>query len=222
MRPASGRFMPVSVVLVVAAACLAVAAAWIWLWAGIAKSGARRIAGAVALQLSFVVLVVGVVNGHGLSATLDALTPPLFIFLFPYYAQFDTFLFQVLPWAGVAAAIVLVACLAVPRLRLWSVAPSLLAFFAVGVIVGERISQQAMCKAAEAADIPEFRRRSLLWSLYNTPEELQFDIHAVAETGGRRLGWSYREMGWYEIPPDAWGEVDAPPFDCDALVEPKV
>lgn len=167
--------------------------------------------------MSFVVLVVGVVNGHGLSASLNALTPPLFVVLFPYYPRFDTFLFQVLPRAGVAAAIVLVACLAVPRLRLWSVAPSLLAFFAVGVIVGERISQQAMCKAAEAAGISQFRRKSLLWSLYYTPREFQFDIHAAAEIGERRFGWSYRELDWYEIPPDAWGEVDAPVFDCTPL-----
>ncbi len=202
-------------------ALVLLAAVWVWLCMGIMKTGIRYVAGAVASQISFVHLVFGLLTGQGLGAFFGAFVPPLILVLSERFAQFHSFLSDVLPMAFAAGGITFVAILAVPRLRLWSVAPALLVFLAVGIVVGENVSQRAMCRAAAHANIPEFRRRTLLWSLYNTPEEFQFDIHAAAEIDGRRLGWSYREMDWYEIPSDAWGEVDAAPFDCGALAASK-
>lgn len=193
------------------------AAVWVWLCMGIRKTGIRYVAGAVALQISFVDLVFGLLTGQGLGAFFGALVPPLILVFSERFAQFHSFLSDVLPMAFASGGLVFLAVLAVPKLRVWSVTPALLAFLATGIVVGERVSQRAMCRTAAEANIPEFRRRPLLWSLHNTPDEFQFDIHAAAEIGGRRLGWSYREMDWYEIPSDAWGEVDAAPFDCSAL-----
>jgi hypothetical protein len=74
-----------------------------------------------------------------------------------------------------------------------------------------------MCATAPALGIATFRRNSFFWSLVNAPEEFQFDIHAVATVGEESYGWSYREMGWYLIPREAWGDVAADIFDCGAI-----
>lgn len=212
--------------LAVAALVLAIlilpVAGWLWLCLGVLKSGIRSVFGAVAIQLSLVAIVFGLLIGSPLGALIVALAPPLVLFSPFNFLQFGLFFSMVLPIALSCGAIVLGIFLSLPGLRLWSVAPALLAVLSTGIVVGEHVSKREMCRTAEASGIVEFRRRTLLWSLQNVPEEFQFDIHAAAEVGGRRMGWSYREMGWYEIPAEAWGEVDGPYFDCAGWIGTQV
>ena len=195
--------------LVILIAWLAVSAGWLWLCAGIYKTGARRIVGAIALQLSLVTLSFGFLTGAGFWAFVIALVPPVMIFSLWEIAKFHAFLSLFLAPTAAVSVFALAVCLAVPRLRIWSVGATLIAFLVAGVIFGERASQRAMSSAAEAAGIRDFKRHTLIWSLANAPRKFQGDIHAEAKLGGRWLGWSYRELGWYEIPSDVWGNVDA-------------
>lgn len=203
-------------ILVLAALLLPMVVGWIWLCAGFRKAGARGIVGAVALQVSVVALVFGLLVAHPVAALVLAMFPPLMIFNIHDYLWFDLFLSQIMPMAATVGLVVLVLCLAVPRVRRWTLVPALLAFLAAGMVVGERVSQREMCRAAAAAGISEFRRNTLLWSLRNAPREFQVAVHALADSGGQRRGWSYHRMGWYDIPATATVEVDARLFDCSS------
>jgi hypothetical protein len=201
-------------ILVLAALLLPMVLGWVWLCAGFRRAGLRGIAGAVAVQLSVVTLVIGLLIAHPIAALVMALMPPLMVFTIHEFLWFDLFLSQIMPVAVTAGLVVFALCLAVRRVRRWSLVPALLAFLTAGMVAGERVSQREMCRGAAAAGISEFRRNTLFWSLRNAPADFQFDIHALAERGGRRLGWSYKTMGWYDIPPTASVEVDARLFDC--------
>lgn len=190
-----------------------------WLCFGLRKSGLRRVVGAIAIQFSVVAFASAFLTGNPLSAVVAAAFPPFMIFTLDHLLQFERFIGQIFPQALAVGLLVLGACLWSPRLRLWCVAPGLLAFLAAGFVAGERVSQREMCRTASVAGIAEFRRNTLVWSLRNTPDEFQFEIHANAQLGTKRLGWSYHEMGWYEIPEDAWGDVQAPVFDCKAFAD---
>lgn len=185
---------------------------------GVFAHGWRGRFAAIAIQLSVVAFAFGLLQG-GLWALTGALFPPILGIVFDYYAKFGKFLALVYPAAALSGGVVLMVCLAVPQWRLWCLAPTLLAAMAAALLMGERISQKAMCETAVAMGIKEFRRNSLRWSLANTPEEFQFDIHANAKLGDRWLGWSYREMNWYVIPERAEGNVVAPVFDCGAWMD---
>ena len=197
---------------------LGLAVGWFWICLGSRKDGWRGTWGRLAVQVSAVVFAFEVIRGRGDQALIATLlTPPLYfrVYAYDYDSQFGRFLVYILPYAFGAGFVVLVLLLCVKRLRRWWLAPPMVAALLAGIVAGERISRQAMCSAAEAIGIVEFRRNTLLWSLMNTPRDFQFEIHARAEKDGRRLGWSYREMDWYEIPAEAWAEVDAPVFDCE-------
>lgn len=199
---------------------LVLSACWLWMCRGVAGEGLRRLFGALAIQISAVVFVFGLITGQGVSAVLFALAPPFALVLFQTFQWFHLLVEQIALPAGVAGLLVLVAFLAVPRLRVWSVAPSFLAMLATAIVVGEGVSQRAMCAKAEALGITEFKRNSLLWSLFNAPREFQFEVHAKAEMAGRRLAWSYREMDWYDVPANALADVFAPAFDCPGKGQP--
>lgn len=198
---------------------LAMCVVWVWLCLGLRKSGWRYALGAIAIQFSIVAFVLGLIKGQSFGALFGALSPPMELIFTDYYSKFELFLSHVLPIAF-AVGIVVFACLfLIPKFRLWSIAPSLLAVLIAAVFVGERVSKDAMCASAKEIGLDQFRRNTLLWSLANAPEEFQFEIHAAGEIGKRRMGWSYREMHWYEIPPDAWGDVDTKVFDCSPLTK---
>ncbi len=207
------------VVLLFVALLLPLAAGWVFLCLGLRKSGPRRVAGAIAIQISGVAFVWTLLTSNPLAAIVTAVLPPFMIFPVDRYLQFDRFFGQMFFPAVAVGLLVAGAFLWSPRLRLWCLAPGLIACLVAGLVVGERVSQREMCRTAEAAGIADFRRHTLFWSLRNTPYEFQFEIHAIAKLGAKRLGWSYYEMGWYEIPANAWGDVGAPVFDCSGFAD---
>jgi hypothetical protein len=194
---------------------LLLAACWLWLCIGVLKTGPRRVVGAVALQISFLALFFGFITAQPLGALVAALIPPLMLFVLHDWVQFDLYLSQIAQVAVPCGLVVFTVFMAFPRLRLWSIAPALLACLVAGIVVGERVSKREMCLKAKAIGIAEFSRNTLMWSLRNAPQESPMEIHAAAKVGDRRLGWSYRTMGWYGIPRSTWGDVETPVFDCD-------
>ena len=194
---------------------------WVWLCLGIVKTGVRRIVAAIALQLSFVTTSFGLVSGHDQVAFLEALLPPFVVlFSYGYLASFDVFLSQVLPSAAAVGGVVLLAFLAVPKLRLWCLAPALLGFLIACVFVGERVSQRAMCSTAVTAGIREFWREPFQWSSLAGEGGQGFSFyHAIADPNGRTLQWSYKTMNWFERPTSRWFKRSDPPFDCSSVTD---
>lgn len=83
------------------------------------------------------------------------------------------------------------------------------------LIVGETLSQSAMCETARANGLSDIRRNSLLWSLANTPRDFQIEVHAVARHQSDRYAWSYSEMDWYLVPENTIARVEGhPPYLC--------
>jgi hypothetical protein len=156
-----------------------------------------------------------VLRGSISGGLMMAAMPPFALLMeFPRFAEFRPFLTEVAWGVAPFAEGALVVCLLVRPLRMWSLGIPLLAALIAAVFVGERVSKEAMCQAAIKRGFSEFRRNSFRWSLANTPQEFQFDIHASAKVDGQRQGWSYRDMDWYVIPNDAWGAVTAATFSC--------
>ena len=188
---------------------------WLWLCAGFRYGGWRGVLGTMALQVSAVCLVYGLLRGQPLVALFTAMFPPLAVVQIAYALQFLTFL-QPLAW-GVApyAGVVLALCLAYGPLRKWSVGIALVTALVAVPFVGDVISQRALCAAAAKRGVNHFERTTFASSLADAPRALQFEVHAKAETNGQALGWSFRAMEWYVIPPEAVANVTGgDPFTC--------
>ena len=199
-----------TLILVVAAAI-----GWVWLGFGLFRPGWRGRVAALAVQISLVVFIYGSLRGGPLAGLTSAAFPPLILFFLPDFDRFGAFLSPLFWIAAPVTLGVFALCLVRPRLRAFCVAPPLLAGLVTMVVVGERVSRQAMCREAAALGITTFERHTLLWSLANIPRDFQTRIHAVASLDGKTLGWSYREMTWYDIPEKAAGNVEkAPDFTC--------
>jgi hypothetical protein len=187
------------ILLSLAALCLG-SFGWLWLCAGLRREGARGVAGRLAVQVSGLCLIYGLMRGQPMNGLFIAMFPPLAVIPVVQLVQFGEFAGQVLRSAAPYAGAVLVIFLAVRRLRVWAVGAAGVALLLAGVILGDGISRAAMCEAAAAQGFASFQRNGLMWSLANAPREFQFDLHAKAEAGGQVLGWSYSAMGWYAVP----------------------
>lgn len=188
---------------------------WVWLWLGLFRPGWRGRIAALAVQLSIVAFPYGVLRGGPIVGLSAAAFPPSILFAFLGLGKFSAFLEEPLWVAGPVTLGFLALCPVLPCLRSFSVAPALLAGLATVVVVGERVSQRAMCREAAALGITGFERHSLLWSLANAPRDWQLGVHAVAMVDGSVLGWSYRDMRSYDIPEGVAGNIEAAPdFTC--------
>ncbi len=76
----------------------------------------------------------------------------------------------------------------------------------VTISVAEDTSKILMCQAAVDRGVSEISRHSFYWSLRNAPKDYQFDLHAYVVHNGKRLGWSYRDLNWYEISEEVYFE----------------
>lgn len=180
---------------------------WLWLCAGFRYGGKRGAIGTLALQMSAVCLVYGLLRGQPLVALFTAMFPPLAVVQVIYARQFLPFLgllaWGVAPYAGAA----LVACLMYRPLRVWSVGLALMTALVAAPFVGDGISQRAMCAAAKKRGFDRFDRTTFASSLTDTPQDLQLQVHAKAKASGQILAWSYRAMDWYVIPPSTAPDV---------------
>ena len=146
---------------------------WLWLCAGFRYGGVRGAMGIVALQVSAVCLVYGLLRGQPLVALFSAMFPPLAVPQLIYAGQFLPFL-KLLAW-GVApyAGAVLVACLIHRPLQVWSVGLALMTALLAAPFVGDAIGQRAMCAAAKKRGFDRFDRITFASSLTDIPQDLQ-------------------------------------------------
>ena len=190
---------------------------WLWLCAGFRDSGWRGVVGKLALQLSAVCLVYGMLRGQPLLALFSALFPPLAVVEVvrsePFFPFIRLIVWGVAPYAGLALAV----SLAIGSLRVWGLGITLIVALLAGLIVGDAVSQTAMCAAAAKRGFDRFDRSSFAASLADAPQPFQLDLHAKAVMSGQSLGWSYRTMDWYVIPPTVVQNVaGGGPYTCPA------
>jgi hypothetical protein len=193
---------------------LAGAGFWIWLCLGFRKTGLWGVLGKGALQVSGVCFFFGVIQGGLIDAAITAAFPPVFWWSLRWYGHFQPFLSELAWRVAPYGAVALLGALALKQFRGWSVGIAFGAALIAAVFLGDQVSREHMCEAAAKRGFGAFHRNSFAWSLRTAPQEFQFELHAYAETGGQRLGWSYRELDWYELPAGAWGEVSPPMFNC--------
>lgn len=188
------------ILLSLAALCFGIFG-WLWLCAGFRRGGVRGGLGLAALQVSGLCLAYGVLRGQPMAGLFMASFPPLAavvpVELAPFSRLISVLGWQVAPWA---AAVLLVA-LALRPLRVWAPGLTLLAALVGGALLGEQVSETAMCQAAARRGVDRFQRDGFAASL-TKGREPPVTVHGFAETGGTRLGWSYRLMDWYELPAD--------------------
>lgn len=188
------------ILLSLAALCLGTFG-WLFLCAGLRRDGWRGVVGRLAVQVSLLVLIYGVLRGQPVNGIFMAVFSPLAVVqvvnLLPQAEFAGRVLWAAAPY-GVAA---LVACLIIGRLRIWAPGVAGVVLLVAAVIAGEGISREAMCSTARGFD--SFARNGLMWSLANAPRDWQFDVHALAEVDGQVLGWSYATMDWYAMPETA-------------------
>ncbi len=194
------------ILLSLAALCVGIFL-WVWLCGQFHAAGWRGVVGRLALQLSGLCLIYGVLRGQPLNGVFMAVFPPLAVPQLMAFVPYRLFLSQLIwPVLGSTVLVFLLA-LAVRRLRDWAAGLGLLAGLVAGVVAGDQVSQTAMCETAAARGFSTFQRNGLFTSLAGAPREFQFDLHAMAEHDGAALGWSYRDMDWYVIPTDAQRNV---------------
>lgn len=187
---------------------------WLWLCAGFARTGWRGWVGKAALQLSALGLAYGLARGQLLSGLFYAAFPPFAVLPLSQLVPFGAFLASLALAAAPYAVLAFALSLLWRPARVWAPGIAGLTLLVAALFLGDGISQTAMCNAARARGFASFQRNSFDWSLFSTPQELQFEIHALAIKNGQSLGFSYRDMDWYVIPPQADAVVNAPPFTC--------
>ena len=194
--------------------CLGISG-WLWLCAGFRSGGWRGVTGTLALQVSAVCLAYGLVRGRPLFALFTAMFPPLAVLEVARAGQYLEFI-KTLTWALVPyAGVALVVCLAWRPLRRWSLGITALGALVAALVVGDQISQDAMCRAAAKHGFSAFLRNSFGWSLANTLGIRELDnLHAVATATDRPLGWSYAKMDWFVLPDVTGVSPVGPVFIC--------
>ncbi len=110
---------------------------WLLLCGGASKPGWRGVCGALALQISAVCLIYGVLRGSPDNGLFMALFPPLEVVELAQFGRYTRFM--TLLAAGIApyAVVVLVLCLAWRPLRRWSLVLTATAAMAAALFVGD-------------------------------------------------------------------------------------
>ena len=194
--------MSVALILLSLAALCAATFGWLWLCAGFRQDGLRGALGLAALQVSGLCLVYGLLRGQPLVGIYTAVLPPLALAELVTLARFESLLAS-LAWAAAPfAAAVLLAGLALRRTRVWAPGLAGVTGLIAVMLLGDQIGQKAMCEAAAKHGIDGFQRNGFVWSLTIEPGSRGV-VHGLADVDDRRLGWSYRQMDWYDLPKDA-------------------
>lgn len=182
---------------------------WIWLLIGVRKTGFRKFVGQVAIQLSVLCfLYFGILRGDPSGAISAALSPPFALASFRRFDIFWELIEQILPYTSVVFLLTFLGCILLKKLRVWSVGLALGISLISTVFIAENISKETMCQTALALGVTQIQRNTFFWSLRNAPREFQFEVHAIAKKDEIQMGWSYRNMNWYEIPRKANADVN--------------
>lgn len=171
-------------------------AIWIGLIWGLRKAGWRYWIGAIAVQLSVVLVLISILRGASiLGAAFNALAALIALWsLLSLAHEFLPFLGPLIAWSLLVAAGVTLILWPV-AIGPWRLLPA--ALFGLGslLVMAEFQSRAEMCAASQS---PMIHRHSFLWSLRNTPAEFAWGYHAW-QNG---LAWSYRERAWVRLPPN--------------------
>lgn len=181
-------------------ALLLLSAGWVWLVLGWKQPGRRGRLGSLALQITVVVTCFALLRSSLLGTIVGVLLTPVALMNLEWIADFRAFAPKIALLSLPVAVLAFALCLSLPRLRAWSIAIPLVSWMIAALPAGEYVSRQAMCDTADALGFSSVLRNSFYWSLRNAPREYQFELHATLQDGSRNLGWSYREMDWYDIP----------------------
>lgn len=192
------------------ALCLALFG-WLWLVAGFRQGGWRGGMGMAALQLSALGLIWGLMRGTPQVAVFNAAFPPLMLVDLWRLSEFRDFLAALLARAAPIGLLVLLAALALRRLRPWAPGLGLGALMIAALVLGDEVSRRAMCQAAAERGLENLRRDTLADSLARVP---QLGPHGLAQGGGLAWGWSYRQMDWQALPIEGPAPGTTLAFDC--------
>ena len=194
---------------------------WLWLCAGFQKAGWRRTMGGLALQLSAICLLYGLLRGQPMVGVFTALFPPLGVVEVMRAGHYLAFLSDLATGVAPYALAMLVLCLAWRPLRRWSLVLTSAVAMLAALFVGDQISQAAMCATAAKRGFDHFDRTSFANSLTFARGPNQFNIHAKAQSGGQTLSWTYSAMDWNLLPTTVAQNVRADqPFTCPAAPKP--
>lgn len=202
---------PLWMMLAALAVYLLIAAGWV-AWGLLAlrqsRSGTRNPWANLPLQLS-VLAFVGVALRWGPLFGLAAAAAPPVSLVALLELPWPSPTLQIALIALPLAAITLALCLRLPVLRPFSAGSTGLSLLLGALLVGEVQSRRAMCATAAAQGLSSVTRHSFAWSVANSGQDHQSEIHALAQRGEERFGWSYARMDWSSLPDTIWPNVSS-------------
>ncbi|MEM7721977.1 MAG: hypothetical protein AAF376_06355 [Pseudomonadota bacterium] len=166
------------------------------------------------IQVSLVASLLISTRGDEFGAFVGLLVPPVALFVLADLPS--AFMARAWPFALIGAGLAMLLVIMVRRLRPMGIL--LIAFGAAAgfTSLGDRLSQTAMCTAAQTEGLRDVARNTLGWSVMNTGREFQFETHALASRDDDFYAWSYGEMAWYRLPDTIAGNVDTGSRRCPA------
>ena len=191
-------------------------ASWVFVFRWYSKTGWRGRAVSVWLQLMSVFIIYYALRGQGdnVLSSLAGLFPLHFVFEIRRIVQFEELFFEILPYviALVFASFLLLYIF--KKLRVFAVVIVTLSSLVGAVFGGDYVSKNAMCVSVKRQGLDSFGRHSFLFSLANAPRDFQNNLHAGLKVDNKRFGWSYKEMDWYLIPANVWGDIPKTTYQC--------
>lgn len=121
---------------------------------------------------------------------------------------------QIALYALPATFIALGLTLSVARLRPFAIILAGLILLVTTLVSGEVLSSRAMCALAAEQGLTNVTRNSFVWSIPNSGNEYQFNLHAMGQHGEDYVAWSYSEMDWYLLPDTIWNNVQSSAPAC--------
>lgn len=186
---------------------LLLAVLWIWLLIGLMKTGWRKTAASLALQLSALMTLLMLFLGSGWAALIGFVLPlPSAVPVTSLLLQHSNFYadFYYLP-LGAGLCLALIAAI-FPPLRIWT--PLIVAAVAIPLALpmAEKHSRNLMCQRALALGASEIKRHSFLWSLGHTRTNFLGEAHGLAMPNGQSYAWSYRRLDWFPVATQPYGQ----------------
>lgn len=204
------------ILLSLVALCLGVFG-WLWLAGGALRDGWRGLAGAVALQISGLCLLWGLLAGQPLKGLYQAMFPPLAVVDLASLSGMRGFLALLLWQAAPYGLAALALALAWKPLRRWAPGIALSALMVAGLVLGEGSSRGLLCDSAAARGLRDVRAAGLSQSLALRGETILRPLHGLAmATDGARWGWSYGLMDWFPLPETLTFTGGLEALDCAA------
>lgn len=167
---------------------------------GIRKSGYRKAAGFVSVQIAAIAVLCGLLRGGMVVGFPLALFPFLVLLDFKRFALFFNIVGGDLVYVLLLTLLAFVFFFAFKKTRIWSFGAACGALLFSTIVAAELNSRRQICMAAEPYGVTDVHRNNILWSIRNAGEEFQWGFHAAIDVENKSLAWSYQAMDWYEVP----------------------